>query len=402
MKFSYQARSKNGEIQAGVVEASSKEAAVNLLQKYDLFVTFLEKTEAEPIWSKKVKIFGKTSSKDIAIFLRQLSIMFKSNIPLFEALQTCYSSIKKQDFREKILKLSEEVEGGVSLSKAMEMFPTVFNPFAVSMVRAGETSGQLSDSLTYLADHVEKEYAMRSKIIGAMIYPAFILAVVLIVMIAMSVLVLPNLTEMLVSSGQELPWVTKFVIGTSNFFKQWFYLILGGVALLAFMFVRYIRTEEGKKVFDRILINVPLLGDVARKTFLTRFAENLSTLIAGGIPIVQALEITGEIVGNSVYKDIILETRDEVKKGEAISYVLRKYPEFVPPIFIQMAVIGEKSGRLDSALLNIVTFFQRDTDAAIAGFISILEPMMIIFLAGIVVVVVASVLLPLYSMVGSM
>jgi len=401
MKLSYQARTKSGDIQSGIVEASSKEAAILLLQKYDLFVTFLEKAESEPFWARRIRFFGKTSRKDVVIFLRQLSIMFKSNIPLFESLQTCYSSQKKIDFREKILKISEEVEGGGALSKAFSLFPDVFSAFDVSMVKAGETSGQLSDSLTYLADHLEQEYAMRSKIIGAMIYPIFVLIVVIGVLIGMSMFVLPNLTEMLISSGQELPLVTKIVIFGSSFIQKWFVLVFLAVVISVVGLTQYIKSKEGKIVFDRILVKIPLLGDVAKKIFLTRLAENLSTLIAGGIPIVQALEIVGDVVGNSVFKDVILETRDEVKKGETVSYVMRRYPELIPPLFVQMTIVGEKSGRLDSALMNIVGFFQRDTDAALAGFIAILEPAMIIGLAGIVVVVVASVILPMYQMVGS-
>jgi len=401
MKLSYQARTKSGDIQSGIVEASSKEAAILLLQKYDLFVTFLEKAEIEPFWAKRIRFFGKTSRKDVVIFLRQLSIMFKSNIPLFEALQTCYSSQQKIDFREKILKISEEVEGGGALSKAFSLYPDVFSAFDTSMIKAGETSGQLSDSLNYLADHLEQEYAMRSKIIGAMIYPIFVLIVVLGVVIGMSIFVLPNLTEMLISSGQELPLVTKIVIFGSDFIQKWFVLIFIAIVIGVVGLMRYIKSKEGKIVFDGILIKVPLLGGVAKKIFLTRLAENLSTLIAGGIPIVQALEIVGEIVGNSVFKNVILETRDEVKKGETVSYVMRRYPELIPPLFVQMTIVGEKSGRLDSALMNIVGFFQRDTDAALAGFLAILEPAMIIGLAGIVVVVVASVILPMYQMVGS-
>lgn len=379
------------------MEASSREAAVALLQRHNLFVTLLEEVETMPFWMRRIR-FLRTSSKDIVVFSRQLAIMFKSNVPLLEALHTLAGGFSKNPiFREKILKIAEEIEGGASLSQALNMFPNIFSSFYISMVRSGETSGNLSEDLEYLADHLERDYTFRSKVTGAMVYPIFVLIIVLLVLLGVTTFVIPKMTEILVGFDQELPWVTKVIIAVSNFIKHWIFVLLFLVGGIIVATLRYIKTEEGKKVFDEILLKMPLFGDLARKVYLTRLAENLSTLIAGGLPIAQALEITGEVVGNTIYKKIILETRDEVKKGETISNVFRRYPEHIPSLFTQMTLVGEKSGQLDSVLTNIVGFYQREVDRSLESLLTLLEPIMIIFLGGIVAFLMAAILLPIYQ-----
>ena len=400
MKFNYQARTPEGDVQAGVVEAASKEAAIILLQKYNLFITILEEASAQPIWMRKIKIGG-TSRKDIVAFSRQMAIMFKSNIPMLDALHALADGQRNQDFKETILKIAEEVEGGATLSQALGMYPKEFNDFFISMVKSGEASGKLSDILVYLADHLEKEYALRSKIIGAMIYPIFVLSVVSLVLVGLVLFVIPKIKDLLTGTGQALPPVTQFILNLSDFASRWGWIFAVILAILIIGISRYTRTEEGKRIFDRIMLKIPLVGDMGMKIQLARFAENLSTLIAGGLPIAQALEMTADIVGNTIYKDIILETMNEVKKGESISYVLRQHPKEIPPLFIQMTAVGEKTGKLDSSLTNIVSFYEEEIERTLATMLSLLEPVMIIFLGGVVMVIVLAVLMPIYQIVGS-
>jgi len=400
MKFNYQARTKKGEIQSGTIEASSREAAISLLQKYGLYVTVLEEAEVAPIYARRIKIFERISRKDLVLFSRQLSIMFGSEVPLVEALEVLANQIKNPNFKEKILKLSDEVEGGTSLSGALSHCPEIFSPFYISMVKSGEASGKLSESLSYLADHLEREYHLYSKMKGAMIYPCLIVFVVLIVLTLMIFFVMPPLTEVLKETGQELPVITKAVMGFTDFLRsQGWILILGFIVLIIFIF-RYYKTKEGKKFFDKFFLRLPLLGPFLKMVYLSRFAENLSTLISGGLPITRSLEITAEIVGNTVYKEIIFQTRDEVRRGEPISSVLGRFPEAFPPVFTQMTLVGEKTGTLDKTLMNIVTFYQKEVDRAIDNLLSILEPALIIFLGLIVGGLMASVLLPLYRVIA--
>ncbi len=400
MKFNYQARTGTGEIQFGTVEASSKEAALAVLQKYDFYVTFLEETGLEPVWAKKLKFLERISKLDIAIFYRQLAIMFKAKVPIIEALYVLAKQTKNLSFREKIAKVTEEVEGGMPLSQALSFYPNLFSYFYTSMVKSGEVSGKLSESLEYLADHIEREYAFQTKLRGAMVYPLFVFFVFTAVVSIMVVFIIPRMTEVLVESGQQLPFLTKTIIGLSLFFKNWALVIILALAGLVFSLFRYSKTPEGKNFFDKLLLKLPILGDLFKKIYISRFAENLSTLITAGLPISQALEITGEIVGNDVYRAIIIQTRDEVRKGEQISAVFEKYPQFIPPILFQMTLTGEKTGSLDETLLDVVNFYQKETEQKINSLIGLLEPTMIIFLGGLVGLIVASILLPLYQMGG--
>jgi len=397
MKFNYQARTKKGEIQAGVVEASSKEVAILLLQKYGLYITYLEEVKV-PLYAWEVKIFKRISSRDIVLFSRQLSIMFSSRVSLVEALVTIASQTKNLEFRERILDLSREVEGGSAFSKALSRHPKIFSSFYISMVKSGETSGKLSESLSYLADHLEKEYHLVSRLQGAMIYPSLVIMVASVVLLLMIFFVIPQLTKVFQESGQPLPIATQLVIGLSLFLRKWGFLFIGLLAVFVIFFFRYIKTLEGKKNFDKISLRLPLIGDLLKMVYLSRLAENLSTLISGGLPIAQALETTGEVVGNTVYKEIIFLTRDEVRKGEPISSVLRRYPEAFPPMFCQMTLVGEKTGTLEKTLLNVVDFYQKEVDMSIDNLLSILEPVLIIFLGVIVAGLMVSVLLPLYRM----
>ena len=397
MKFNYQARTKTGEIQAGTVEAPSKEAALTLLHKYGLYVTLLEEIVPLPVYVRKIKIFERITRADLVLFSRQLSIMFASKVPLIEALGTLASQTKKTEFREKILKISEEVEGGTALSTALSHHPKIFSPLYISMVRSGEASGKLSEALSYLADHLEREYDLVSKIRGAMIYPAFILVFFLIVITVMLIWVVPQLTKVLEETGQTLPLITQIVIGISKFVRSrgWILIIL--FLTLAGFIHWYLKTPEGKKFFDRVSLKFPLIGDFLKKTYLSRLAENLSTLISGGLPIARALEITGEVVGNDVYRTIILETRDEVRRGEPISSVLARYPEAFPPVFGQMTLVGERTGTLDTSLMNIVVFYHKEVDRAIDNLLSLLEPILIVFLGLLVALFAISIILPLYQ-----
>lgn len=395
MKFNYQARTKTGEIHVGVIEASSREAALLLLQKHGLYVTYLEITEP-PVYAKRLKIFEQISRKDVVLFSRQLSIMFKSRVPLVEALRVMSTQTKNPDFKEKILKLSEEVEGGTALSQALSRYPKIFSPFYCAMVRAGEASGKLTESLEYLAEHLEREYHLTSKIRGALIYPSLILFVVLLVLVILIFFVIPQLNEVLEGSGQPLPAVTRFVLGLTFFLKKWWWVLLLGFLFLPPILFRYSRTERGKKTFDKIFLRLPLIGPLLKMVYVSRFAENLSTLISGGLPIASALEIVGQIVGNTSYQEVIFQARDEVRKGEPISSVLSRMPEIFPPVFVQMTLVGEKTGTLDTTLMNIVDFYRKEIDRAIDNLLSVLEPVSIIFLGLIVAGLMLAILIPLY------
>lgn len=399
MKFNYQTRTKTGEIHSGQIEASSKEAAILLLQKYGLYVTFLEEA-VSPLYAKRVRIFESISSKDVVLFCRQLAIMFRSKVPLIESLRVLSSQATNTDFKEKILEISEEVESGTSLSKALANYPKIFSPFYTAMVKSGEVSGKLSEVLNYLADHLEKEYHLAAKTRGALIYPSLIVFVVILVLILLVFFIIPNLSEVLEESGPGLPLVTRIVIASANFLRRSGWIIGLFIFFLIFLAFRYYQTVKGKNFFDKNFLKLPMIGPLLKMIYIARFAENLSTLISGGLPITQALETIADILSNASYKEAIIKTRDRVRRGEPISSVLFQYPELFPVVFVQMVLVGEKTGSLDTALMNMVDFYQKEIDRTIDNVLSVLEPVLIVFLGIIVAGLMLSILLPLYKIIA--
>jgi len=399
MKFNYQTRTKKGEIRSGQVEASSREAAASFLQKHGLYVTFLEEA-IPPIYARRIKFFEKISQKDLVLFSRQLAIMFKSKVPLVESLRVLSQQTDNPDFKEKIMKISEEVEGGTALSNALENFPEVFSSFYIAMVKSGEVSGKLSEVLNYLADHLEREYHLTAKTKGALLYPSLIVFVVILVLLLMIFFVIPQLAEVLTTEKEALPWITMFVINSSAFVRDWGWALFIILVLFVAGFLKYYRTDRGQRFFDREFVKFPLLGPFFKMINVARFAENLSTLISGGLPIAQALETVGDIISNTAYKEVIFKMRDEVRKGVPISAVLSRNPDLFPPVFIQMVLVGEKTGTLDSTLMNIVDFYQKEIDRMIDNALSILEPVLVLVLGLVVAGLMLSILMPLYKMIA--
>ncbi len=400
MKFNYQVRTKEGELQTGTVEAPSKEAAISLLHKYGLYVTLLAEA-ASPFYAKKIRIFTGATKRDLVLFSRQLSIMFRSKVSLVESLGALASQTKKSDFKEKILKIMEEVEGGTSLSLALSLYPKIFSPLYIAIIKSGEASGKLSDSLNYLSDHLEKEYDLSGKLIGAMIYPVFILFFFLILISLMVTFVVPQLAAVLKGSGQELPIITKILIETSDLLRQRGLILILGLLVLLILAFQYLKTANGKKSLDRLSLKIPLIGDFLKKIYISRLAENLSTLISAGLPIARALEITGDVVGNDVYREIILKTQIRVRRGESIGAVISAYPNAFPSLFSQMTLVGERTGTLDNTLMNIVDFYGKEIDRTIDSFISMIEPLLIAVLGGAVAIFALAIIVPIYQMLGS-
>ena len=410
MKFNYQARNKEGEISTGQIEASSKEAAIAFLQKRELYITFLKtekgetkKEKEKKSFSKKIEsieIFGRTSRKDVVLFSRQLSIMFRSKVPLIEALRAFSVQIPNPNFREKILKISQEVEAGTSFSKALALYPKIFSHFYIAMIKSGEASGKLFESLDYLAEHLEREYHLTAKAKGAMVYPILVLLVIFVVLGIMVFVIIPQISGVLEGLGRELPLITRIVLNITENIKEWGFLMVGFVISIVILSVYYKQTEKGRYFFDNLWFKIPIIGNVLKMIYVARFAENLSTLITGGLPITRALAVTSDIINNVVYKMVILKIQEAVKRGETISSVLFNYPKLFPPVFIQMVLVGERTGTLGTTLLNIVSFYQKEVDRMVDGALSLLEPALIIFLGIVVGGVVVAILLPLYEGLG--
>ena len=298
MRFNYQGRSSDGQIQSGSVEASSQDEAVEILQRNNIYVTFLEE-EKTSIYGREIAIFERVTSKDIVLFSRQLAIMFKAGVPIVESLRSIAKQTKKNRFREQINKIGDKVESGNTLSQSLEGYPKLFTPFYIGMVKSGEVSGRLSESLEYLADHLEQEYNFNSKIVASLVYPGFILFVFVAILVLLVVFVVPKLSD--IFEGMDLPLMTRVVLGTGELLVKWWWVPILGISAGVFFFIRFARTEAGKKTIDAISLRIPIVGEFIKKINLVRIAENISTLIAGGLPIVQALEVTAGVLGSNTY-----------------------------------------------------------------------------------------------------
>ncbi len=401
MQFYYKARDKNGEIQTGEVDASSKEAAFLVVQSYELTVISLVEKKV-PFYKKDFAAFDRVSPKDVVMVSRQLAVMVESKIPIVESLQTLSRQIEQKTLKEKILTIADKVEGGMPLSKSLAAFPDIFSEFYISMVKSGEASGKLSETLTYLADHLEREYEFRQKLIGAMFYPAFIMVIFIGILLFLFVVIMPELTVILTDAGGDIPLITQIVIGISDFLVEsgWF-VVLGFYSVTVFG-IKYFTTEQGREVLDEFILKIPVFKDFFAKTYIIRFSESLSTLITAGLPIVKSLEITGDIVQNKVYKDAIMKVAESVEQGKQMSEAMKKYPHIFSPILIQMTIVGERSGRLGSALMNVVRFFRAELERTLEKYISMIEPFLIIALGGMVGGLVGSVLIPIYNISLSM
>ena len=396
--YHYQARSQEGETKSGTIETASLELAISSLQRRNLIIISLEPAAEDeiPWYQRGVTFFERVKNRDVVILSRQIATLFSAKVPVVEALKVLAAETSSPVLRRHLGDVLSDIQGGLSLSQAFGRHPDVFSNFYVNMVRSGEEAGKLEEIFSYLADYLERNYELQTKARNALIYPAFVLSAFVVVMVLMLVVVVPKLSEVLTETGQELPIYTRIVVGFSNFLRQFgiFLLVLlgaGGVFLW-----RYTRTPGGRMALSRFLIDIPLFGTLYRKIYLSRFADNLQTLLAGGVSVLRSLEITADVIGNEVYAVIIRQSSEQVKAGSPISETLSKY-EDIPPLMTQMIRIGEETGKLDFILKMLAGFYRREVDNAVNNLVSLIEPVLIIVLGLGVGLLVAAVLLPIYN-----
>ncbi|MBI4054013.1 MAG: type II secretion system F family protein [Candidatus Doudnabacteria bacterium] len=398
--YRYQAKDKSGGLVVGTVEAANEAQAAETLESHNLVpIRFSELTalsSLDAILSQLSRVTG----KDMVIFFRQLATLVNAQVRIVTALKILTKQVSSRKFRSLIEDLASEVEGGKSFSEGLSIYPNLFPDLYTSLIRAGEASGTLDKSLLYLADQIEKDYDLRAKIRGALYYPAFIVAVLIIVGVLMMIFVLPQLTAVLQESGAELPLATKIIIATSNLMRGFWYILLAGLLGLIFL-VRYlIRTTSGRYFYDNLLIHTPLIGPFLQKIYLYRFAHHMANLLSGGISIVKALQLIADIIGNWTYRDIFLEAASEVQTGRSLREVLESYPE-IPPLVYQMAEVGQQTGDLQGILRKLSNFYEKEVENYIANLTTLIEPIIMVLLGVAVSIVVAGILLPIYNLASS-
>jgi len=317
-------------------------------------------------------------------------------VPVVQSLRILSQQTTNPIFISKITEMADDVDGGMRLSDAMAKHKKIFSHFFVAMVKSGETSGKLDEILQYLADQMEKDYDLISKVKSAMIYPTFIVGGMIVVGFLMMTFVVPKMTQMLEETGAELPLLTRILIGASGFMEHYWYVVLFGMAGLIVLLKFLLRSKTGKLTWDMVKIQMPIFGSLFQKIYIVRFTRSLSTLIRGGVPIASALTITAEVVDNRAYEKLILETVDEVEGGNSIATLFVKSP-IMPKMLAQMMVIGERTGKLDTVLERLSDFYGREIDNLVGGLTSLIEPLILIVMGVGVGGMVAAIMLPMFK-----
>ncbi len=400
MNFKYKIKTQTGEILDGAVEAPDENVAVTTLQSKGYTILSLEATDKGILSSDISQYLSKISNKDVVLFTRQLSTLIDADMPLAEGLRTLAKQVEKPNFRKVLTDVSEAVESGQSLSAALAAHPNLFGTFYIKLVQSGEVSGKLHESLLYLADYLERSQSINSKIRAALAYPAFVVFALLVVTAIMVVYVLPQLLSIFKDIGDvELPITTLILIWVTTFVNKYLIFLATFLVALIVGFWKYVGTPTGKAWLDNLKITLPSLGVVVRSLYLARMSESLSTLIKSGIPILDALHITSELVGNMNYQRVLLDAEENVRGGGTISESFAKYTE-IPPLTTSMVAIGEKTGKLDFMLSHISKYYKSESENAIGSISQLIEPILVLLLGVAVAILVSAILLPIYNLVG--
>ena len=393
--FQYTARNASGQVKNASIDAPSRDEAVNRLRRQRLTVVKVEEVRAAAKGAG-----GKIAMRDVVIFTRQFSTMVNAGLPLVQALDILARQSENPALAAAVRAVVSDVEQGNTVADAMRKQPKAFNDLYTNMVAAGEMGGILDVILTRLAVFMEKNDALVRKVKGAMIYPTVILCVAALCVVVLLWRVIPVFSAMFASVGMELPLPTQIVIGLSTFLNQyWWMLLLGGAGTVVAL-RRYYATSSGQLVIDALLLKVPVLGDVLRKSAVSRFTRTLGTLVSSGVSILDGLEITARTAGNRVVEDAVMQSRASIAGGDTIAGPLDKSGVF-PPMVISMINVGEQTGGLDEMLSKIADFYDDEVDAAVSGLLSLLEPIMIVFLGVVVGGMIVAMYLPIFDMVNS-
>lgn len=399
--FNYRVRDEDGKIKEGGIEATNVKKATEVLEKQGYLIVSLEKIVKKSFTEKVTDLLTRVSIKEIALLSEQMATMFEAGVPIVETLRILTKQTVNKKLRKILEEVANDVESGVKLSYALGQYPKVFSQFYVGMVRSGEAAGQVSRNLNFLAAQMKKIHELRSEIKGAMMYPAFIVAGVVGVMLLAVFYVIPNLLSVLTETGDvELPLSTRIVMAITNFATGYWYILLAIMLLLAIGGYSYLKTENGRKNFDYVLLKTPLFGKMIQKYYLSQFASNLSSLISGGVSIVEAFQMVGDMMPNKVYQGIFLETAEKIRGGQRINSVMAK-KLVIPPMLTNMLAVGEETGKVDKVLDKLADYYQREVDTQVKGMVSLIEPVLMVGLGLAVGVLVSAVLMPMYNMASS-
>ena len=401
MKFSFQAKGTDGKLYNGRIDAISQNAAVAMIRDKGMIPLSVELQQSVRLLKMDLqRIWEGVSLRELSVFFRQLATLVGAKVSIVLSLRTISGQSENAYLKSAIDGMADDIENGASFSEAMGKYPPIFKELMVAMVRAGELSGNLQRSVEFLANNAEKNYELNSKIKGAMFYPMFVMFFAFIIGFAVVSFVIPKLTAVFSGTNVQLPWYTQALMGLGNFMSQYWPIVLIVIIAMAAGVFYYAKTEDGHREWDVFKMKLPIFGNLYKYIYISRFSDNLAVLLEGGIPIVRALTIVGEVVSSTAFEAVILRAADEVRSGGSMSSVFAR-SEYFPPIVSEMLKIGEESGKVTEVLNDVSTFYNQETDRITRNLSVMLEPIMIIFLGAIVAVLVFSVFVPIYDMTST-
>ena len=397
MTFKYKSLDQTGATKDGTIDAINIEIAISGLQKRGLSIISIKPEEEKgSFFDRNISFFDTVSNRDIVILSRQMATLFEAQVSALRVFQLLAAQSENLTLRRKLKGVVDDLQAGNSISGALSKYPEVFSDFYINMVKVGEESGKLDQTFMYLADHLDRTYEITSKVRTAFIYPAFVVFTFIAVMTLMLVFVIPKISGILKESGQAIPVYTRIVLGFSDFLVSYGVFILIALIVGGFFLWRYLLTKDGKLSLDQSKITLPIASKLYTRLYLSRISENMNTMLLSGIPMVRGLDLTANVVGNIVYRNILEKTVEDVKAGSSVSDAMGKYPE-IPGIFVQMVKIGEETGQLGNILKTLAKFYEREVSNYIDSVVSLIEPAMIVILGVGVAFLMASVLVPIYS-----
>ena len=404
--FAYSGRTRGGENVTGERNADNADAAVASLRREQILVTRIAPSKEKAATAaaavpKKGKLGKKVNPKNLAVFVRQFSVMIDAGLPLVQCLEILGSQEEDKNFAETILATRSDVESGASLADAMKKHPKAFDPLFTNMIAAGEAGGILDTILKRLATYIEKAVKLKGQVKSAMVYPVAVIVIAVVVVGVILWKVIPTFAALFAGLGAQLPLPTRIVIFLSDFLVNFMPFIIVGICAVGYAFKSYYATVGGQYKIDGITLKLPVLGLMMRKIAVARFCRTLSTLLSSGVPILDGLEITARTAGNAVVEEAILQTRKSIERGETIAAPLKETGVF-PPMVTQMISVGETTGALDTMLAKIADFYEEEVDVAVAGLLTLLEPVMIFFLGGIVGGIVIAMYLPIFDLISQL
>lgn len=398
MIFIYKGINQSGEAQDGLIDAVNMDVAISALQKRGVVISSI-KPQASGSIMEKIPFINGVKTKDIVVASRQMATLFEAQVSALRVFKLIGGQVESPALRKVMEQISDDLQEGSSISRALAKHKSVFSDFYVNMVAAGEESGHLDQTFSFLADYLERQYEVTSKVKHALVYPAFVVITMIGVMVLMLTFVIPQMAPILLESGQELPIYTRAVLWISWFTTNYglYALVVGIVG--GYFLTRYVR-GAGKASFDQFRLDIPYLGNLYKKLYLSRIADNMNTMVLSGISMIRALETTANIVGSETYKTILYDSLVQVRGGKALSVALSRYPE-IPSIMVQMVKVGEETGELGNILKTLSKFYQKEVVAAVDTMVDLIEPAMIVLLGLGVGSLLAAVLMPIYNLAGS-